>query len=326
MRLPLATCLFLSLAHVAVGETIYVNNTSGHDTNSGLTDSYQGEGAGPLRSIGAALKRARRGDRISIARTTRPYHECLTLQGPRNSGWSGKPFVIQGNGAILDGSAPVPPDAWEHLTGDVYRFRPASLGHQVLLWDGKPATQMPRLAAGLCSFLKPGEWCFCGGAMQFATKKDQLPAALNLRYGALRVGVTLYDVQHVVIRDLTVRGFQLDGINAHDNAMDCTLSKLACQSNGRSGVSVGGASRVDVVECGLRQNGHAQLRTEGWSTTRLTSTELESVDRPVPLWIRQPQADQGGGRLLIDGQLQVDLEWYPVGRPGASGDPFVDDG
>ena len=58
------------------------------------------------------------------------------------------------------------------------------------------------------------------------------------------MGITLYEVRNVVIRDLIVQGFQLDGINAHDGVFDALLKKVTCRGNARSGICVGGASRV----------------------------------------------------------------------------------
>ena len=50
------------------------------------------------------------------------------------------------------------------------------------------------------------------------------------------VGITLYKVRDVAIGDLTVQGFQLDGINAFDGAFDIQLSGVTCRGNGRSGI------------------------------------------------------------------------------------------
>ena len=40
----------------------------------------------------------------------------------------------------------------------------------------------------------------------------------------MQVGVTLYEVRHVIVRDLVIQGFQLDGVNAHDGVRETTLS------------------------------------------------------------------------------------------------------
>ena len=48
----------------------------------------------------------------------------------------------------------------------------------------------------------------------------------------MQVGVTLYEVRHVIVRDLVIQGFQLDGVNAHDGVRETTLSALNCRGKG----------------------------------------------------------------------------------------------
>ena len=83
-----------------------------------------GRFGGPVQSLTRGLATAQPGDRIVMSNTGEPYRESVTLFGGRNSGQRSQPFVIEGNGATLDGSLPVPPKAWEHFAGDVFRFRP----------------------------------------------------------------------------------------------------------------------------------------------------------------------------------------------------------
>ena len=109
---------------------ILVNNTAGDDRFSGLRWETSSDGAGPLHSIGRALQLAQVGDCVVLAKTARPYREAISLVGSRHSGTPRQPFVLRGNGAILDGSEPIPPDAWQSYEGPVFRFRPRAMGHQ----------------------------------------------------------------------------------------------------------------------------------------------------------------------------------------------------
>ncbi len=97
-----------------------------------------------------------------------------------------------------------------------------------------------------------------------------------------------------MIGDLTVQGFQLDGINAADGAFDVLLSGVTCRGNGRSGLSVGGSSRVVVKDSVLGDNGSAQVRTEGYSHTTVENTQLLPNTAPAVM--------QQGGELTIDGK------------------------
>ena len=308
-----ATLLFLLLVICSTpcaAKTIYVNNMAGSDFNTGSLPDNQGGKIGPLRTIKVALRFASRGDKIVLAKTNSPYQECVTLQGAHHSGLQFAPFVIDGNGATLDGTAVVPAEEWQFIHGDVYRFTPDRGGFQMLFLDGKPAEQMPCVASTHdFSFLQPQQWCRCRGGIYFRTQKGKTPDSYDLGYAKHRVGITMYDVQHVIIQKLTVQGFQLDGINAHDNAMDCVLYDVTAAANGRSGIAINGASRVKVVECKAQQNAEVQVRCDNWSTTDLIRTELQSETRPT--WTRHVNARGQGARLAVDGIRQSDLQgWW----------------
>src|SRR3990172_3435458 len=143
MRTPrwLATWLVLTLlaAPMASGRDIHVNNLDGDDSFTGRRAGNLSDWSGPVRSIARALELAVQGDRIVLANSGEPYRESISLAGSRHSGDVLRPLVIEGNGAILDGSAPVPAEAWEHYRGPVFRFRPPGLAHQQLFLGDRPA-------------------------------------------------------------------------------------------------------------------------------------------------------------------------------------------
>ncbi len=309
MRVVTIVCLTLLLGltgSFVSAETFYVNNTGGSDLNNGLSESNQGHRVGPTRSISGALSLTQRGDRIVVANTGVDYVECITVQGRRNSGYSAMPFVIEGNGATLKGIAPIPAHRWEVVKGDIYRYEPPRGGYQSIFINGELASQMPRCdGSSVTTNLKPNQWCRSNGGIHFATEKGKQPSAYALSYAKHPVGITLYNVEHVVIRDLNVRGFKLDGINAHGNARDCVLAKITSTGNGRSGISVGGASTVRILESELQDNGEVQLRADGWSKTRVVDTTL--VANHGPEWTRTTNAFGNGARLFVDDELQSDV-------------------
>ena len=288
--------LLVLMVSVASGRDIYVDNVAGVDTFNGR----RGTGAdrtGPVRSITRALQLASQGDRIVLENTAQPYRESISLVGGRHSGYSFKPFVIQGNGAILDGSAPVPSGAWEHYRGPVFRFRPPRLHHQQLFLNERPAV---RVIAGFQAAgppkLEPLQWCLHDGYLYFSIEPDttKLPEDYPLTYADKRVGITLFHVDRVTIQELTVQGFQLDGINAHNSARDVTIAGVTCRGNGRSGIAVGGASRVSIEACLVGNNGSAQVLTLPWSETQIHNTEL--LSNTAPGWVDQ------GGRVYVEGK------------------------
>jgi hypothetical protein len=202
--------------------------------------------------------------------------------------------VIEGNGAALDGTRPVPSDAWEHVQGDVFRFRPREQQFQRLYLGGKPAARVEASEFDLQPpALEPLQWCRHEGYLYFRTQDGLLPGSYDLSYTHEQVGITIYEARYFVIRNLVVQGFRLDGVNAHDNAI-AVLRGLDCRENGRSGISIGGASQVKLRDCRSQGNGAAQVRTEGFCTVEITACTLVPDTAP-PLVVE-------GGNVLVDGQ------------------------
>ncbi|MBI1246519.1 hypothetical protein GC197_01585 [bacterium] len=308
MRQFAIALLLILVARPARCGDIFVNNVQGDDRNTGRISNPEGAGSGPIATISKALRIANKGDRIIISNTGVPYRESLSIQGGRNSGWDSYPFTIQGNGAILDGRATVPVDAWKHVQEDVYCFAPIYKTYQQLYLEDRPAKRVDLNSRDELDRLKPLEWSLVDGMIFFRTEETRGPGSYSLTFSARRTGITLYEVRHIQIMDLTVQGFQLDGINAHSNCSDTQLIAITSRGNGRSGVSVGGASRVMLAKSLLGDNGTVQLRGEGFSkTTVIDSTLLEN---PAP------------ATFIDDAQIQIDgKEVKSLPEPQTAGIP-----
>ncbi|MDA1053069.1 MAG: right-handed parallel beta-helix repeat-containing protein [Planctomycetota bacterium] len=277
-----ASFLVLLISATASGRDIFVDNVAGDDRRDGATEQISGRAGGPVRSFRRALELAEGSDRIVLANSGEPYRESVTLQAGKHTGVATRPFTIVGNGATLDGSAPVPDDAWTHVEGNVFRFRPPRTSFQLLFLDDKPLVR--RFVDREAGFpkLQPLEWCLFDRYVYFCVEKDKLPSHYELSHTSLPVGITLYEARNVVISDLVVQGFQLDGLNAHDSVFDATFVGLTCRGNGRSGISVGGASRVKIIACLVGNNGAAQVRSEGFSRTEILNCDLvEAANAPA---------------------------------------------
>jgi hypothetical protein len=292
--------LFLVTTTTGLARDIYVDNEAGDNANSGISAEVFAGGNGPVQTISRALRMAKKGDRIVLAANETPYRESILLHGGKHSGFKGYPFIIEGNGAILDGSLPVPDNSWRHVQGEVFRFQPFFTSYQVLFQDSVPLPYLGK-DAGLDT-LKSGDWTLAKQAIHFRVHKDKLPQQYNLFFAAKRWGVVLEDVSHVEIRDLTVQGFQMDGILAEDNVFNCTLLGVMCRGNGRSGMAVTGASHVTLDQALLGNNLSAQLLTDDSSETRVINCDILPNTAPA---IRME-----GGRLFVDGQ-RVEKDWTP---------------
>lgn len=274
--------LIAAACPVASAKDIYVNNFAGDDLFDGSAPESSDPGRGPYRTIRRALKAARGGDRIVLAKTDEPYRESVSLVGSTHSGTSFTPFVIEGNGAILDGSQPVPDTAWEFVGGDVFRFQPGEKAFQQLYLGGKPAARKTATNSGVAPELEANQWALVDGWVYFCVEKGKLPNYYNLSYAVLPVGITLYKVDHVVISNLTVQGYALDGIHLNDAVGPTMLGGLTARGNGRSGVAVSGASNVIIDACLLGDNGLCQVHVDGYSDVRIENSDV--LENSGPKW------------------------------------------
>ena len=293
--LAIAVSLALAAGHAAARD-LFVNNLAGDDHFNGRVAVSTQPGDGPVHSLAKALRLCDGADRVILANTGTPYHESVALMGDRHSGFRGQPFTIEGNGATLDGSSPVPADAWQNYRGDVFRFQPERMAYQQLFLDNLPARRHPAVSslAGVPP-LVPLQWTLHDGWVYFRVEPGRLPDSYHVSDADLQVGLTLYKVEYVLIENLIVEGYQLDGINCQDVHPPVTLANITAQGNGRSGIAVCGSSHVTIESCRLGANGESQLHVEGPGETRVERSELVGT-ATAPKWL----AD--GSRLLIDGQ------------------------
>ena len=292
LLLLLALAGSLLLSETALARNLYVNNLAGDDLHDGRAPVADTQDHGPFRTIGRAMKMAHKGDHIIIANTGTPYRESITVQGGRNSGLATRPFIIQGNGAVLDGTREISRDVWKPVQKDLYRFTP-EYKSLLIFNDGRPA---PRVAGDGNSLpsLEPLEWCLYKGDIYFRGEENKLPEDYPLTQTDEQVGITVYEARHVFIADLVIQGFRLDGVNAHDGTNHVELVGLICRGNGRSGISVGGASRLTIRACLVGNNGRAQLRTEGHCRARVINCDLIDDDPLAPAMVNT------GGQITVE--------------------------
>jgi hypothetical protein len=264
----------------AFARDIFVNNVLGDDRRDGTMAAVGDEGTGPCRSISKALRIALPGDHVIVAETGRPYCESITVQGPRHSGLDRFPTIISGGGATLDGSQSLFGAHWEFAGETMFRTRPINKSFQQLFVSGRPLIRKQPLS-GEFPKLAPREWCLFQGWIYFAVDHGSLPDSYDLSCCGEQVGITLYNVHDVIIEDLNIRGFWLDGVNCHDNVSRADLLRVQCIENGRSGISVGGCSKVRIDTCVAGGNGAAQVRLEGVCQVELLDNTLDAASAPA---------------------------------------------
>jgi hypothetical protein len=288
-----ALIVFCLLTGKAGARDIFVDNVAGDDKHSGLHAGKQIDAGSPVRTIAKALQLAGMGDRIILAKTGQPYRESISLVGNRHSGVPPiLPFTIEGNGATLDGTKPIPDDAWTHYRENVFRFRPEALTRAALFSRGRPIH--PELVGSSAEYppkLEPRHWCQVEGAVYFAVEADRLPPDYRLNYASLPTGITLYQIDQVVIRNLKIQGYRADGISAAVGARNVLLDNITCTGNGRSGICVGGGAQVSLESCKLRGNAEAQLLTRSDSETHILDSAM--TDDSARGWVDR------GGRVYL---------------------------
>lgn len=269
----LAVLVLGSSVGSASADIWYVDNENGQDTNSGRTELVGPLAAGPFRTIRRALEAANVGDTIVLAKNPTPYRETITFSGAKNSGFPGQPFRLVGNGAVLSGVHQVLPNQWQFVRDGIYECRPADGAFQQLYLGSRPAS-FQAVTKDTLFDLEPLAWTLIEGRLYFRTEENVLPDAYDLHYAGGQTGITLYLVHHVSIENLTVQGFWQDGVNAHDNVRETKLVGVTARGNGRSGISAGGSSRLDVVSSLVGDNWHHQVRAEGVAQIRLLGSNV----------------------------------------------------
>jgi hypothetical protein len=234
------------------GRDIFVNSSTGDDKNSGFNEHDSGLQNGPVRTIRQGLKLVRRGDRL-ILDPTEPYKESITLSGKNVSGRNETDtFIIEGRGATLDGSEPIPIELWQFYKDNIFRFKLTLTNINItyfhILKDGKPMKRI-KVAADAVKLpeLESESWCIFRGYVYFQTdgkKSPMFAGDYNLTYSERKSGVSIIQAANIKIHDLTIQGYQLDGISAINGATNIILDNVTCCMNGRSGLAIGGASSV----------------------------------------------------------------------------------
>ena len=298
-RLLIRLCpaiLLLAACPAVRGGEIYVDNINGDDGFDGSSESPLSQTVGPARTIRRALQRAHAGDRLVIANRGVPYYEAIQVEGARMSGYAGQPFIIEGNGALLSGARRIAARDWEYLKHDLWKFTPVRKGHYLLLRDGAPVQEqsVAHDAPGIPA-LQAQTWCSWHGSIYYRAEAapGQSPLDVPFDYAHEQVGISLVDVRDVIIRNLSIQNFRVDGVNAHDRCQAVILDRVQIRDNGRAGLAVGGTSLVGIKDSSVEGNRKAQLIISEKAQLELLQVELKD-GAGIPFQIR-------GGHLLIDG-------------------------
>jgi hypothetical protein len=293
IRLYVALLSMIVVCTPVLARDLVVDNLRGSDSQNDRGLAPGKPSYGPYRSISRALISAQPSDRIIITNTGKPYRECISLVGTQHSGTEWMPFEIVGNGATLDGSIMTTMDDWEQVRDDIWSMKRTPPGYGMLTRGGELLDLRPIPAGNSLTNLGPLNWTRTAGTIYFRGEANRGPFDYSLEVSHQTTGVTLYDVQFVVIQDLVVRGFRVDGINAHDRVDQVRLKNVTALQNGRSGITVAGASTLGIADSLLHQNGQSQLRVEGRGVAVVSRVEMRET-------VGVKTIKEGKGQVLVE--------------------------
>lgn len=271
-----ALCLGIMIwSNLAEAGIIYVDSRTGNDQFDGKAAKPLGSSVGPLRSLRGALSRAKPGDTIELANNGSPYFGSATLSGGRHSALGHIRMIIEGNGAVIDGSQPVPPHAWREVANRIWKVTPWRKGHYQLVLEDSPLPEYVDSSGSVqLDEIPEGHWAAKQGSIYYRAALGEYPPEGPFRFARHSVGLTLYGVRGVTIRNLTVRHFRLDGISAVHDCHDVELENVQAVGNGRTGVAVGGGAQVVVRNSKLADNREHQLLITGLGAAEVFESEL----------------------------------------------------
>ncbi|QDT94422.1 right-handed parallel beta-helix repeat-containing protein [Gimesia algae] len=209
--------------------TWYVNNKTGSDNNNGISENTA------VATISRAITLAGRSDILELANTGIPYRETMLFRNL--GGRPDRPFVVEGNGAVLSGLKAIDVAKWEKVKEGLFVFPldKTPYGNPFLVSRGKRIPQAKSL-----DLLQTGEhyWDRSGNKIYFLCAAGKQPADYELE-ATLRIsGFTLTSASYIVCRNLTSEFFSNDGFNIHGDCRGIRLENVIARHNGDDGISI----------------------------------------------------------------------------------------
>jgi len=271
----------------ANGAELVVDNLRGSDVQA-KNDGIRTQS--PYKTLQRAINNAIMGDSIRLVETGQPYRECVSINTNNALGTAYFPLIIEGSGVTLDGTRPLGVLDWSAMGADLFELNFRSPGYVKFLAASDQPTPENLGHVSELSQLKPFQYGRNTGSVFFKSRPGETPQGYGLRVSAEQTGLTLYDVGNLIIRNLNVVGYRLDGINCHDLVNNVRFENLVVTHNGRSGISVGGSSQVLVINSSAASNGESQVRTEGQSLLELSNVKIDDT--------LAQGIDRAGGRVV----------------------------
>ncbi|WP_417386865.1 hypothetical protein [Gimesia sp.] len=207
----------------------YVNNQTGNNDNDGSSQTTA------VATIAKAISLARTSDTLELANTGIPYRESILFRNL--GGRPDRPFVVEGNGAVISGLNFLDTTRWENVKEDLYTFSldKTPYGNPFLVSRGQ---RLPQVKSR--ELLQTGQhyWDRSENKIYFLCAAGKIPADYELE-ATLRIsGLTLTSASYIVCRNLSAEYFSNDGFNIHGDCRGIRLENVIARHNGDDGISI----------------------------------------------------------------------------------------
>jgi hypothetical protein len=277
---------------------IYVDNKSGEDRCDGSSLMLEPNDVGPVRTLQKAMRLAKPGDRIIVIPTGDPLREEVLVDGRRQLGGDASyPIVVEGNGVELLGAVPMDNLAARPLGGGVYRLESvhgSTHGKDWLFVDGRRAPTGGKE-------LEPGHAAVVDGWFEFRIDPKKTIWDYAFAESRLKCGISIVRSNYWTIRNLTIRGYRLDGAQVHGPVEGVRFEHCRFIDNGRAGVAVYTNAGVAIVDSVAEGNACA-----GFVGRNLTHASLERFR--ITGSPKASDADPGTQLAIVEGEPAANPE------------------
>lgn len=188
----------------------------------------------------ACLPKLRPGDVVNLV-PGRTYRTAMVI---RRSGTVDKPIVVKGNGAVLDGLAPIPDGSWVPKGNGLF-LSPNNLCRganfpRVCDRNGKLMKVVNKNVHKVKpESLKPGEANWDKHGAWYRVKEgEKSPAGLGLTGYYQSCGIDICHHSHIHIENLTAQHFANDAFNVHGRSYGLIFRNICGRHCGDDGFSV----------------------------------------------------------------------------------------
>jgi hypothetical protein len=236
----------LFAATPASATDIFLNNLLGSDAFDGSAPKPGKPPAGPVATLARACELLEKSDRLIMANTGKPYRGTLALS---KGGTPGKPMVIEGNGATIEGLDATKPEEWTvGENGLVSTAWDAPWGFSVVV-----NRRMSTIAQSL-EGLAPGASVWVENEKRGYYRLRDGQSLSDLEVPRYCNGVQITECGYISVRNLCCQFYYNDGFNISGVCPGLRFEHVESRWNGDEGISAHSIATLSVLDAHLHHN------------------------------------------------------------------------